>query len=424
MELSLKERQKLTRITAKKYRLSTRREKTKILDTFIEQTGYGRKYAIHILANEGKVKWAEKKLKVKIGHESKHKRVYPVMYGKDVLKALEGIWEAFNCQCGKLLAPFLHTNIDSIVKEPDFKCPDEVIAKLSRISAATIDRLLKKAKARMKIKGSSGTKPAKGHIKSLIPVMSHFECKEQGPGVWQIDLVQHDGGNASGEFCYTLTITEVSTPWTVHYALKNKAYKWVFEALNHALSVLPLPLRILHPDNGSEFINYALLAWCKEKGIALTRSRGSKKNDNCFVEQKNWASVRKIIGYARFSGDHCVAALQEVYVHYDMLLNFFYPCQKPISKERLGGKVKKRYDKPCPPFDRVIASSDFTQTIKNRLISQKKQINLMAEMKQMQKAIDRLTALAQPVPVFVSKGGMKPLRFGSLAYGSISEREA
>jgi len=420
MELSLKERQKLTKVTAKKYRLSAKKEKSKILDTFTGQTGYGRKYAIHILANEGKVKFVGKKVKAVIGHKTKRKRAYPVVYGTDVLEALEPIWRAFNYQCGKLLAPFLHANVDNIASDPRFACDKEVLTKLRRISAATIDRLLKKTKAAMNIKGTSGTKAATGHIKSRIPVMSHFECIEQGPGVWQIDLLQHDGGNASGEFCYTLTITEVHTPWTVHYALKNKAFKWVFEALHHAVSVLPLPVRILHPDNGSEFINHALVAWCEEQGITLTRSRGNKKNDNCFVEQKNWASVRKIVGYARFCDDVGVQALQAVYTHYDRLLNFFYPCQKLLSKERVGSKVKKTYDKPSPPFDRAIASSDYTKEIIQNLVSQKKRINLISEMEQMQRAIDRLPALAEPVPVFVPKGGMKPLRFGSLAYGSIS----
>jgi len=350
MELTLKERQKLTKVTSKKYRVAKKKDKTKILDTFIGQTGYGRKYAIHILANEGKARTVGKRLKAETAHKSRQKRVYPAVYGKDVLEALEPIWEAFNYQCGKLLAPFLHANIDGIVSGPKFKCEETVTDKLRKISAATIDRLLKKAKARMKIKGTGGTRAAKGHIKSLIPVMSHFECREQGPGLWQIDLVQHDGGNASGEFCYTLTITEVSTPWTVHYALKNKAFKWVYEALDHAVSVLPLPVRILHPDNGGEFINNALLAWCKGKGIALARSRGSKKNDNCFVEQKNWASVRKIVGYARFSGDKGVKALQDIYDHYDKLLNFFYPCQKLLSKERTGSRVRKTYDRPSPPL--------------------------------------------------------------------------
>jgi len=415
MELNLKERQKLTRITADKYRRAKKKEKTKILDTFIEQTKYGRKYAIHVLANEGRVKTLGKKVRIKTTHRSDKKRVYPRYYDDAVKNALVPIWEAFNYQCGKLLAPFLHANIDYIGPNPRFNFCDEVIMKLRIISAATIDRLLKKIKAAMKIKGTNGTKPAKGHVKSLIPVMSHFECKEQGPGVWQIDLVQHDGGNSSGEFCFTLTITEVNTPWTVHYVLRNKAYKWVEQALDHAISVLPLPVLILHPDNGSEFINSHLIAWCNKNGISLTRSRSNKKNDNCFVEQKNWASVRKIVGYARFCDEKGVKALQDVYTHYDKLLNFFYPCQKLISKERLGSKVKKKYDKPCSPFDRAIASPAYSQEIKMELISQKKQTNLISEMEQMQSAIDKLPSLAEPVPVFIPKGGLKPLRFGSRA---------
>ena len=160
MELTLKERQKLTAITAKKYRSAEKRKKTKILDTFIEQTGYGRKYAIHILANEGKAKATVMRVRLKATHKSKKKRIYTVIYDKEVLDALMLIWEAFNYQCGKLLAPFLHANIDHIAQEAQFKSSDEVIAKLRKISASTIDRLLKPLKAAMKIKGTSGTKPA------------------------------------------------------------------------------------------------------------------------------------------------------------------------------------------------------------------------------------------------------------------------
>jgi primosomal protein N' len=158
----------------------------------------------------------------------------------------------------------------------------------------------------------------------------------------------------------------------------------------------------------------------KKKGITLARSRGSKKNDNCFVEQKNWASVRKIVGYARFSGGAGTLALQDIYTHYDRLLNFFYPCQKLLSKERVGSKVKKTYGKPGSPFDRAVASPDYAAEIKKVLVAQKKRINLVPEMEKMQKAIDRLSALAEPVPVFVSRGGFKPLLFDSLSHGSIS----
>jgi hypothetical protein len=418
MELTLKERQKLTRITAKKYRKAPKKEKTTILDTFTSQTGYGRKYAIHILANEGTVKSAGKRLRLKVTHSSKKKRVYPVIYDQAVQDALALIWEAFNYQCGKLFAPFLHANIDRIAAEPKFNPGEAVTAKLRRISASTIDRLLRPCRARLKIKGSSGTRPAVKHLKVLIPTLSHFQCLEQGDGLWQIDLVQHDGGNPSGEFCYTLTITEVTNTWTVHYALKNKAFKWVYQALNDACGQLPLPVRILHSDNGSEFINNALMAWCTQQGITLTRSRGSKKNDNCFVEQKNGATVRKTVGYLRYSGDKGVTALQAVYTHYDRLFNFFYPGRKLVSKERRGSKIKRTYDQAQTPYDRAVCAVDTPDAIKRQLASLKKRINLMAEMKKMQQALDRLPSFAEPVPQFISKPNMKPLRFGS--HGSIS----
>jgi len=415
MELNLKERQKLTAITAKKYRIADKKGKTKILDTFIEQTKYARKYAIHILANEGRIIGAVKKVRLKATHKSKIKRIYPHFYDKAVLVILALIWEAFNYQCGKLLAPFLHANIDIIVSEPHFNVDEEIIAKLRKISAATIDRLLKSNKAKLKIKGTSGTRAAAQHMKNLIPVLTHFECIEQGDGLWQIDLVQHDGGNPSGEFCYTLTITEVKNAWTVHYALKNKAFQWVYDALNHACSVLPLPVRIFHSDNGTEFINRAIMTWCKQKGITLTRSRGGKKNDNCFVEQRNGATVRKSIGYLRYSGDKGVAALQAVYTHYDNLFNFFYAGRKLISKERVGSKIRKIYDKPQTPFERALSSDNTSEIIKKHLKNLKKKLNLMAEMKEMQQALDKLSSFAEPVPEFIPRtGGMKPLLFGSL----------
>jgi len=413
MELNLKERKKLTAITAKKYRNARKKDKTRILDTFIEQTKYERKYAIHILANEGSIRQTEKHLRFKVTHKSKRKRVYPVIYDKAVKAALILIWEAFNWQCGKLLAPFLHANIDRIVAESQFISPDEVTAKLRMISAATIDRLLKSNKGKQGNKGTCGTKPAVTHLKDMIPALSHRECAEQEGGLWQIDLVQHDGGNSSGEFCYTLTITEVKNEWTVHYALKNKAFTWVFQALDDAYSHLPLPIRILHPDNGSEFINNALMLWCKKKGIILTRSRGNRKNDNCFVEQKNGATVRKPIGYLRYSGEQGVTALQAVYTHYDRLFNFYYLGRKLISKERVGGKIKRVYDKAQTPYDRVLSSANISDEIKQRLMIMKSNIDLMTEMKKMQQALDKLPSFAEPVPEFVSKPGMKPLRFGS-----------
>ena len=236
-----------------------------------------------------------------------------------------------------------------------------------------------------------------------------------GPG--QIDLVQHDGGNPSGEFCFTLIVTEVKHCWTVPYPLKNKAFRGVHQVLDRVLTALPLPVRILHADSGSEFINHALILWCQTMGIELVRSRTTKKNDNCYVKQKNYASVRKIVGYARFCGDKGIAALTEVYAHYNMLLNYFYLCQKLIARERVGSKVKKTYDKPQIPFDRILRDGEPPEGFKDKLISAKTAIDLIEAVAAMQNAIDKLPSLADLVPEVISKRHLRPLLFGS--YGSI-----
>ena len=409
MELTMKERQKLTRLTAKQYRKARKREKSKILDTFIDQTGYQRKYAIHILANEGKTVWAGTGVTLKAAHQTRKKRVYRRVYDEDVKKALIPIWEAFNYQCGKLFAPFLRLNIDRIAAEPQFACPAEVLEKLKTISGATIDRLLRKTKRQMRIKGTAGTRPAPTHLKAMVPIMTHFECVQAGSGLWQIDLVQHDGGNPGGEFCYTLTITELTHCWTIHCALKNKAFRWVYQALDDALTRLPLPVLILHSDNGGEFINHAIVQWCVSKNIGQSRSRTDKKNDNCFVEQKNGATVRKIVGYSRLCGDKGVAALTAVYDHYDRLLNFFYPCQKLLSKTRNGTRVSKKYDRPKTPFARILEDLTVPDELKQKLSGELSLIDLMAEMALMQKGLDLLPALADPVPEFLPGRALKPL---------------
>jgi hypothetical protein len=214
-----------------------------------------------------------------------------------------------------------------------------------------------------------------------------------------------------------LSVTEAERCWTAHYALRNKAFKRVFAALDRALSALPLPARIFHSDNGGEFINHALQKRCEKMNVRLTRSRSNRKNDNCFVEQKNYASVRKIVGYGRFSGEKGAAALQAVYSAYDSLLNCFYPCQKLVSKDRIGSKVKKTYDKPQTPFDRAVFDGGLRQELKDKLIAGKAAIDLMTVTAVMNKAIDKLPSLADPVPEFVTKRTLKLLLPGS--YGLI-----
>ena len=396
MGLNMQERRSLTREVAVRYHKTNREGKRKILDEFIQNTGYHRKYAITLLSQEGKVRYLRiggKDVKAQIRHKSRAKREYPKTYDTAVQRALIRIWEGFNYQCSKLLAPFLNGNIDVIAADPKYQMAETVREKLRLISASTVERLLVKHKRKNKIRGTSGTKSGPP-LKKRVTVMTHFECAIQPPGFFQIDLVQHDGGNPAGEFCYTLTMTDVATGWTVHYPLKNKAHKWVKESLEHARTHLPFPLKAIHSDSGSEFLNEAIVKWCGENGIGFTRGRTGRKNDNCWVEQKNNTTVRKNAGHFRYTGDTGVMALRNIYQPLDILTNLFYPCMKLVSKERVGAKYRKRYDKARPPFQRVIDHADVRTEHKTAVLALKNSVDLMEQQTLLNKAIDYLFSIA------------------------------
>jgi hypothetical protein len=251
MELTMKEKQNLTKVTAVRYQRSGKKAQGVILDEFTASTGYNRKYAIHLLANEGKRRYAKisgKTVILKVDHSKKTKRVYKKQYDQSVKEKLTLIWKKFDWQCGKLLAPFLKTNVDTLRLSPKFALDDDVAQKLKEISPATIDRLLSKTKKALKVRGTSGTKPTR-MLHHLIPTQTWLECAKMPPGYTQIDLVQHDGGNPAGEFCYTLTMTDMALGWTIHFALKNKAAAWVVASLETALKLHPMGLKGIHSDN-------------------------------------------------------------------------------------------------------------------------------------------------------------------------------
>ncbi len=171
----------------------------------------------------------------------------------------------------------------------------------------------------------------------------------------------------SGEFCYTLNLVCVATGWTEMRALRNKAQRWVSEALVEIAEVLPFPLLGLDSDNGSEFINKHLFAWCRDNAITFTRSRPYRKNDNCFVEQKNWPVVRQQVGYARYDTAEELEALRELYRGLRLYVNFFQPQMKLVSKTRHGAKVTKRFDPARTPYQRVLGSPHVAEAAKDAL---------------------------------------------------------
>jgi transposase InsO family protein len=204
-------------------------------------------------------------------------------------------------------------------------------------------------------------------------------------------------------------MTDVKTGWTIHFALMNKAATWVTQALDKAFSLLPMGLKGIHSDTGSEFINRPVDLWCQRHGTEFSRGRPTHKNDNCYVEQKNYATVRKVVSYFRYEGDEGVAALQAVYDAYNPLLNLYYPCMKQICCVRTGAKKKRTYDSPRTPLQRLL-ELPFEDRLEDRRVKLAalalKEATALVEQKQrMDRAVDCLLVSAHDVPVISPRRG-------------------
>ncbi len=325
-----------------------------MLDELCALTGWTRRHAVRALAHTI--------------HPPKRpdRPPRPRVYGPEVLRPLQIVWATLSGPAGKRLAPFMAEIVQAMERCGELEVSPEVREKLLRVSAATIDRLLAPERRRLRVKGRSGTKPG-SILKRQIPIRTFAEWDEVRPGFCEVDLVAHDGGVAVGEFCQTLDLTCVATGWTECRAVKNKAQRWCFEALLDVEASLPFPLLGLDSDNGSEFINDQLLRYCTERQITFTRSRPYRKNDNCFVEQKNWPVVRQNVGYARYDTPAELECLNELYGHLRLYVNFFQPQMKLVSKTRRGAKVTKRFDEARTPYQRALASPHVSEQAKAAL---------------------------------------------------------
>jgi len=375
MGLTMKEKQAVTREYKPRYQQATKKEKSVILDEFIKLTNYHRKSAVRLLAAKpvkeviiyrdgGAVK-----IKPKKGPANrKGKRIYT----DDVIAALRRIWTFFWYKCGKILAPLMRQQMDYIAQWQAFGITAEIRGKLMAISPATIDRALKKDRDALRIKGKSLTKP-KDPLKFRIPIRTFYSPEERKlPGFLQVDTVHHCGQSTDGQYLLTLTATDIASGWVSLYPLLNKAHCWTFNALKDIYGTLPFPLREFHSDNGSEFINQVITDWHRNPAcpVPFTRSRDHKKNDNCFVEQKNGAVVREYVGYDRLEGLEEQTLMTSVYTPLVPLLNFFMPTQKLQSKTKVGSKETKVYDTPRSPYQRLIEMDSLGQEVKNALKAQ------------------------------------------------------
>lgn len=371
----MRERRAVIEATAERYRRSKKREKGRILDEFTQLTGYNRSYARYVLRCAGKRLYRGRRVLVaKAGPTRKNKGERKREYGEKVLTVLVKVWKILDHICGKRLAPVLGETLERLERFGEIECDEETRLKLRRISASTIDRLLRGERQKYQLKGRSATRPG-SLLKRQIPMRTFSEWDECSPGFGEIDLVAHDGGNSSGEFMQTLDFTDVYSGWTELQAVRNKAQVWVFEALKDIRSRLPFPLLGIDSDNGSEFINHQLYRYCDDEQLTFTRSRPCRKNDNCFVEQKNWSVVRRHIGYGRLEGEDQQAMLNEIYYYLRQYVNFFQPVMRLASKERNGAQVKKTYSPAETPYRKLIASPHLDNKRKRKLIREYETLN-------------------------------------------------
>jgi hypothetical protein len=397
--LSMAQKKAVTRELQNRYQKAKKKEKIMILNEFTQLTGYNRCYASQILTKRkvlGYVKLAGEKIKyVQDHHKSRRKR--NLYYDQDVLLALKKIWKEADYICSKRLAPFLSEFIPVLEKHKEIKITQEVREKLFSISAATIDRLLADIRKKQQIKGRSTTKPG-SLLKKNIPVRTFSDWDNTKPGFFEVDLVSHDGGLLRGDFIQSLNFTDIATGWDEMIAVKNKAQKWVFAGIKEIRKKIPLPMLGFDSDNGSEFINHHLIRYCEEQHITFTRSRPYRKNDSCYIEQKNWSVIRRTVGYGRYDTDKELCILNKLYSYLRLYVNFFQPVRKLVQKERIGSRIKKRYDVAKTPYRRVLSCPSIPDEIKMKLQRQYVMLNpseLKREITKLQNQLYKLNILKQ-----------------------------
>ena len=390
----MKERKRIAEATAGRYRKAGKKEKGVILNEFGELTGFARSYAALVLRNQGRVVQVNRRLRLRgdVGKKLARPGRGPT-YDEQTVKVLVQVWRIMDYICGKRLAPVLGEMVERLLRHNELRCDAARRKKLARMSAATIDRLLRPERQKYQLKGRSHTRPGT-LLKHQIPMRTFNEWDEAQPGFLEIDLVGHDGGVIDSHHAFTLNATDIASGWNSSTALKNKAQVWSLAGVQKIQAKLPFPLLGIDSDNGSEFINETLFNFCQEHKITFTRSRPYRKNDSCFVEQKNYSVVRRAVGYQRFDTDEQLRLLNELYEVLDLYNNFFQPSMKLKSKERQGARVTKKYHQARTPYQRLLDSDYVSDEIKEQLRARYRLLNPAQLKRQIEKLQQKLLATA------------------------------
>jgi len=363
-----------------RYRRSSAEVKGKILDEFCRVCDYHRKHALRLL--HGSRPEALPRLRRPRGPS----------YGRAVIQALVVLWEAAGYPWSvrlkamlPLWLPWLRTRLTLTPK---------LERQLQAISPRQIDRRLQSRKRVLRRRLYGRTKPGT-LLKHHIPIKTdHWDVTT--PGFTEIDLVSHSGDCAEGEFAHSFNLTDIHTTWTETRAVLGKGESGILAGLEEMRQALPFTLRGIDSDNGSEFLNHHVVRYCRAGQIQFTRGRPYKKDDNAHIEQKNWTHVRKLIGWDRYDSPAAVGLLNDLYRHeLRRMMNLFQPSVKLRRKERVGSRLKRIYDRPQTPLDRLRACRGADRTKVNELLRLRATTDPFELAIIIEKKIDRIAALAR-----------------------------
>lgn len=352
--LTMKEKSALSRTLRARYQKSSKKEKSRILDEFIATTEYNRSYARRILGSLGK------------RGRKRIRKPRQRTYDASVFYPLRTLWIAADGICGARLKPFIPDLMTVLEKNKELRLNKGIRKMLLSIGSATIDRMLAATRKQYELKGRSTTKPGT-LLRSTIAVRTHDDWDDKRPGYFETDLVAFCGESVRGEYINGLNLTDVATGWIGLEAVMGKGQYRVHAAIDRVRQRLEFAVLGLDPDNGSEFINHELKRYCEIHQIMFTRIRPYKKNDNCYVEQKNYTVLRRFLGYARYDTQKQLEIIKEILLLVEPYVNFFQPSMKLKEKKRIGTRVKKTYDIAKTPYQRLLVSGILNEEQKQSL---------------------------------------------------------
>ena len=372
-------RREVVSAVAERYRSAKRAEKGRILDELCATTGWHRNHAVRALRRHATVRPGEVP-----ASRGRRRR-----YGATIKEALTALWEASDRVCGKRLKVMIPTLLPALEQHGRLKLGEGDRDLVLAISSASIDRLL----GDVKVAASGGKRRRAGFYSAIrreVPIRTFNDWNSPPPGYCEVDMVAHGGTSVAGLFIQTLTMVDVATGWTECLPLVTRDGSLVVEAMKHVQSLFPWLLRGVDFDNDSAFMNDTVVPWCRGQKLEVTRSRAYKKNDQAFVEQKNGAVVRRLMGYGRFEGVETARVMVRLYAAARLYVNFFQPSFKLKEKRREGAKVIKRYHAPSTPCERALAHPKLAEAVKQRLRDQYRTLDpvaLLAEIRTAQQEL-------------------------------------